>query len=189
MSLGGRAWRAGAPALAALLLAGCATVVGPVGGPVGSPVGSAQDTISGRLSVRVDGQPERSISASFELSGNASQGQLLLTGPLGATAARARWAPGLVLLARAGGAEERFPDLDALAQAALGETVPIAALFSWLRGRAWPGAVSTARVDGTAGFEQLGWQIDLGRWPDGAVQAERMAPPAITVRARVELPG
>jgi outer membrane lipoprotein LolB len=71
----------------------------------------------------------------------------------------------------------------------LGEQVPLTALFSWLRGRAWPGAVSVARADGAPGFEQLGWQIDLERWADGAVQAERMAPPVITVRARVELPG
>ena len=181
MILAGRVWRVAVSGLAALLVVGCATVGGPASGP--------GDTISGRLSVRVDGQPDRSVSAGFELSGNARQGQLLLTGPLGATAARARWSPGLVLLARAGGNEERYADLDALAQATLGEQVPLAALFSWLRGRAWPGAVSVARADGVTGFEQLGWQIDLGRWADGAVQAERMTPPVITVRARVELPG
>jgi len=183
VSLRRRVWPAGRRAalgLAALLLAGCATL--------GEPANGADHPISGRLSVRVDGQPERSVSASFELSGNASTGQLLLTGPLGATAARARWAPGQVLLARAGGTEEAYADLDALARAALGEPVPIAALFSWLRGRAWPGAASTARSDGAPGFEQLGWQIHLGRWADGAVDAVRPAPPAITVRARVELP-
>jgi len=178
--LAGRVWRMAVSGWAALLLAGCTTLTGPAN--------DVDDTISGRLSVRVDGQPDRSVSAGFELSGNAHQGQLLLTGPLGATAARARWAPGQVLLARAGGAEERYADLDELAQAALGEAVPMAALFSWLRGRAWPGATSAARADGAPGFEQLGWQIHLGRWADGAVDAVRTAPPAITVRARVELP-
>jgi outer membrane lipoprotein LolB len=176
--------RAAATLLASACLGGCATLA-----PSADSASDGRDnTISGRLSVRVDGQPDRAVSAGFELSGDGRSGQLLLTGPLGATAARARWTPGQVLLERPGGAQEHFADLDALAKAALGEPVPIAALFSWLRGRAWPGASSTLRADGAPGFEQLGWQIQLGRWADGAVDAVRLAPPTITVRARVELP-
>jgi outer membrane lipoprotein LolB len=65
--------------------------------------------------------------------------------------------------------------------------VPIVALFDWLRGRAWPGAESHERADGQPGFEQLGWRVSLARWREGWVEAVRAAPPAITVRAKMEL--
>ena len=68
----------------------------------------------------------------------------------------------------------------------LGESVPIAALFDWLQGRPWNGAGHTARVDGTPGFNQLGWRIDLSRHDEGWIEVRRDSPPAIVVRARLE---
>ncbi|MDO9286330.1 MAG: outer membrane lipoprotein LolB [Aquabacterium sp.] len=177
MSLAVRRWRS--ILSAAVLtggLAGCASLAPPVEGEV----------LSGRLSIRVDGQPDRSVSGGFELSGTARQGGLVLSGPLGTTALRASWAPGAAVLAQPGGGETRYADLDALARATLGEAIPMAALFDWLRGRAWSGAPASARADGGAGFEQLGWQISLQRWGEGALEAVRVSPPMITVRARVE---
>lgn len=165
-------------AVLALGLAGCATVAPPGAGEV----------LSGRLSIRVDGQPDRSVSGGFELSGTARQGALVLSGPLGTTALRAQWAPGAAVLSHPGGGETRYDDLDALARATLGEAIPMAALFDWLRGRAWTGAPASARADGGPGFEQLGWQVSLQRWDQGALEAVRSTPPVITVRARVELP-
>lgn len=158
-----------------LSLAGCASVA-----PL--PAGA----LSGRLSVRVDGQPDRAVTAGFELAGDAERGSLLLSGPLGTTAAMASWQPGQAVLRRAGGTDTRHADLDSLGLAALGERLPMAALFDWLRGRPWPGAPARPRADGGPGFAQLGWQIDLGRWTEGTLEAVRQAPPAITVRARVE---
>ena len=168
------------PALVVGLLAGCATPQGPASAPA--------EGLSGRLSVRIDGQADRSIAAGFDLSGSAREGQLLLSGPLGTTAARARWSPGEAVL-ESGGQASHHADLDALATAALGEAIPIAALFDWLRGRAWAGAPATPRPDGSAGFEQLGWQVSLARWSDGWIEAVRTAPPVITVRARLESGG
>jgi outer membrane lipoprotein LolB len=165
---------------AAALLAACASLELPPAEP--------GETVSGRLSVQVADQPERGISASFELQGSARQGQLLLSGPLGTTLARAVWSPDRAVLTSAG-SETRFTDLDSLSAAALGEALPMAALFDWLRGRPWPGAASQARGDGVPGFEQLGWQVDLARWSDGWVEARRTAPPAVTVRARLEPAG
>lgn len=162
--------------LLASLLAGCATPRAPQ---------SAADTLAGRLSIRVDSQPVRNVSASFELSGTPTQGQLVLSGPLGSTAAQASWAPGEAALV-SGNQRSQYPDLDALAVEALGERIPIAALFDWLRGRAWPGAVSRPRGDGEAGFEQLGWQISLVRWSEGWVEAKRAAAPVVTVRAKLD---
>lgn len=170
-----RAETAGVLLLAAAVLAGCATS------------GASEPVLSGRLLVRVDGQPERSVSAGFALSGSAERGALALDGPLGTTAARARWSPGQAMLASSG-SETRYDNLDALAGAALGEAVPIVALFDWLRGRAWPGAESRSRADGAPGFEQLGWTVSLARWGEGWVEAVRTAPPTITVRAKMEMP-
>ena len=173
--LGGAASRAATTlALAALVgLVGCATRPLPA------------DALSGRLAVRVDGQPDRNVSADFELSGDAREGQLTLTGPLGSIAAQAGWAPGRATLTTSSGRTD-YADLDTLAVQALGEHVPIAALFDWLRGRPWGEAPSSPRPDGGAGFEQLGWSIDLARWAEGFVDARRSAPPAVSVRARME---
>jgi len=171
-----RAPCAAAPALLALGLVGCATPRAPQ---------PASEVLAGKLSIRVDGQASRSLSAGFELSGSQTQGQLVLSGPLGATAAQARWAPGEAALIT-GDKRTDYPNLDALAVDALGERVPIAALFDWLRGRAWSGAASTPRRDGETGFEQLGWQISLARWAEGWVEARRAAAPVVTVRAKLD---
>jgi outer membrane lipoprotein LolB len=144
--------------------------------------------LSGRIVVRVDGQPQRSVNAGFELSGNAQQGGLSLTGPLGTTAAQAAWATGQAWLVTDRGRRD-YANLDELATAALGERIPIAALFSWLRGQPWGGAPHAPRPDGVAGFEQLGWVVDLSRWQDRRVEARRDAPPSVTVRALLEQPG
>ena len=173
MILALRAWLA--PGLAVMAV-GCAQLPA-----------SNQDTLSGRLAIRVDGQSDRSVSAGFELSGDAHQGRLVLTGPLGATAAQAVWAKDVAWLDTGHGRID-YADLDDLAAAALGERIPMAALFHWLRGQAWPGAGNAPRGDGVAGFEQVGWRIDLSRWDEGWLQAQRHASPVITVRARVERP-
>jgi outer membrane lipoprotein LolB len=169
------------PLVASLALAACTTA------PRAPTAPGAQEPLSGRLLVRIDGQPPRSVSASFELTGSPTEGSLVLSGPLGATAAKARWARGEATL-KSGDKESRYPDLDSLAEEALGERIPIAALFDWLRGRPWDGAASTPRADGTPGFQQLGWRINLARATEGWVEAERTAPPAVLVRAKLDDP-
>ena len=39
-----------------------------------------------------------------------------------------------------------------------------------------------------AGFCQLGWQVTLARFDEGFVVAQRMDPPLVTVRARLDRP-
>ncbi len=158
-----------------MLMAGCATP---------PRLAASSDFFSGRLAVQIEGQPERGVAAGFDLSGSASRGELLLTGPLGTTAARAHWSPGEAVLISSG-EQTRHDSLDALAQQALGQTVPIAALFDWLRGRPWPAATAAPRSDGIAGFDQLGWQVDLSRQTDGWIVARRLAPPVVTVRVKL----
>jgi outer membrane lipoprotein LolB len=165
------AWRAWW--LVLLLAGGCASVPAP------------PDALSGRLAVRVEAAPPKSVSTQFELRGDAARGELTLTTALGTTLARARWQPGDVQLITPDG-EQRFADLDALAQETLGERLPLGALFDWLRGRPWSGAPSTPLP---VGFEQLGWRVDVARYADGVVDASRAAAPAVTVRARLDARG
>ena len=169
---------------AAVLMAGCA--IAPK-----ATDGTASETLSGRLAVHVaaaEGAPARSVSAAFELQGNAGKGRLDLSTPLGSVMAQARWAPGRVVLATPQG-ETRFDDLDALTRAVLGESLPVAALFDWLRGRPWPGASSTASAPpAEPGFKQLGWIVSLARFDEAWVAARRERAPVVTVRAKLDRP-
>ncbi len=139
--------------LAALLIGACAAVPP-------EPLTEPGESLTGRLAVRIegsDGAGPRSVSAAFELLGSPRAGRLNLSTPLGSMLAQARWAPGSVVLATPQG-EKNFADLDSLTSEVLGESLPVAALFDWLRGRPWAGAPSTARMaPGGPGFEQLGW--------------------------------
>lgn len=148
---------------------------------------SSGERFTGRLALRVDGDAERSVSGGFELSGDAEQGELRLTTPLGTTAAQARWRPGEALLNGNGPIPHRFATLDQLTAATLGEPLPMAALFDWLHGRPWPRAASVPRADGEPGFEQLGWQVGLSRWSEGWLDARRSEPPpGVTLRIRLD---
>ena len=84
-------------------------------------------------------------------------GSLLLTGPLGTTAARLQWAPGVATLV-ADGETRQFDSLAALAQQATGAELPVRALFDWLNGQA---------------TEVPGWTVDLSRLEQGRLQAAR----------------
>lgn len=166
--------RAAVALLAAALAAGCAT-------PPAVP------SVSGRLSLQVAAtatEPARGFNAAFELRGDAEAGELRLSTPLGPQVAAARWAAGEVRL-ETGDGERRYASLEALAADALGEPVPLQALPHWLRGRPWPGTPAPAS---DAGFEQLGWQLDLSRRAEGFIIAVRARPPAVTLRIRLDAP-
>ncbi len=166
--------------IAALLLAACTSIPQSALPPEG-------ETLAGRLAVKVeasDGVAARSETAAFELQGSAEAGRLNLATPLGSVIAQARWDAGMVALVTPQG-ERRFADLDALTQEVLGESVPVTALFDWLRGRPWPGAPSQVNTV-PPGFAQLGWAVDLTRLSEGWVTARRERAPAVTVRAKLD---
>lgn len=170
--------------VAAAVLAGCAAVPPLSADPQALPVVAA-----GRLAVRVDavqfGEPARVSSATFELAGAPERGELRLASPLGTTLAVARWQPGGVWL-QAEGQTREYADLDELSRDVIGEVVPLAALFHWLREQPWPGAPA-APLAGAAGFEQLGWAVHTDRASEGLIVAERRTPPpAVTVRVKLD---
>ncbi len=165
---------------ASLLIGGCASL-----SPKPANVMAEGDVrLSGRLSVQVAGSGGRASggNAGFELLGNPRAGTLELSTPLGSLVARATWGPAEATL-QTPEAERNFADLDALTRELLGEAVPVAALFDWLRGRPWPQVPSQPSADG---FIQLGWHIDLSRLQDGLILATRTAEPVVTLRARIE---
>lgn len=195
------AWQ---PASLAALLAACASAP--------PATGDLALTASGRLAVRVDAtatRPAQNLSAAFEWRGDGERGELTLLSPLGSRLAQARWtAQGAWLITPEG--QARFDSLDALAERAFGERIPLVAWPDWLAGQPWPGAASvplgatgstdSADAAGTAGttsgFEQLGWRVDLARFDQGRIEARRSAPPAVAVRIvldksddRAALPG
>jgi len=158
-------------------LAGCATTAR-------APADGAAPWTSGRLSVRIESNPPQSISAGFELRGNAESGELRLNSPLGSRLAAARWSPGSAVLADSQG-EQRYANLEDLSRRALGEALPLAALPDWLSGRPWPQA---PHRNNQAGFEQLGWQVSLARRAEGFVEASRAAPPPVLLRVKLDDP-
>jgi outer membrane lipoprotein LolB len=181
---------AGALALACsllVLLQACATHPPPLAGHV----------YTGRLAVRTDAAthlPARSVTGQFELSGNASDGQLVLTSPIGTTVARARWSdpagalgePARIEL-EADGATTRYATLEQMMQRALGDQLPLAAMFDWLGGRPWPAAPVQRGADGRS-FDQLGWHVDLSQLDDNRlIDAQRALPaPALHVRVKLD---
>lgn len=160
----------------ALALAGCAQLERT------PPSATNEARLSGRISVTVAGDVHNrgtGGAASFELFGGPEAGRLELTSPLGALVARADWRPGLVTMQTPGN-ERRFDDLDALTRELLGEPVPIAALFDWLKARPWAAAPHKPLQ---GGFEQLGWRIEP-KLP--ALVATRLAEPTVTLRAKLD---
>ena len=168
---------------AVLSLAGCASLT-----PPDTPRQAGADgPLTGRMSVKVEGPSPRAVSAVFDLQGNATAGSLGLSTPLGSMLAQARWAPERVTLTTPKG-ETVYPDLDSLTHDVLGESVPVAALFDWMRARPWAGAPSApvSEAAGGPGFEQLGWIVKLSRFGEGFVDAARSSPPPVTVRVRLD---
>jgi outer membrane lipoprotein LolB len=173
----------------ALLLQACASHPPPLPGHV----------YAGRLAVRTDAAPDlpaRSTSGQFELSGNASSGQLILTSPLGTTVARARWSdpvgtqgtPSRIEL-EADGATTRYATLEEMMQRAIGDQLPLPAMFDWLSGRPWPDAPVQRSADGGS-FEQLGWHVDVSQLAGNRlIDARRPLPaPALHVRVKLDAP-
>jgi len=164
--------------LASLAIAGCATPPRSDGGEV----------LSGRLSIQVEATPgrtEQRFTAAFDLTGTAEQGRLQLSSPLGVAMASAQWDAGEARLITPDG-ERRFPDLDSLSREALGESLPLRALPDWLNARPWPAAPSRPLPANASGFEQLDWQVDLSRYDQGWVRAERRQPSSVVLRVRLD---
>lgn len=147
-----------------LILAGCAAP--PIPPQDMARQGAAW---SGRMGLQIHDPlaPEQSFSASFHLQGTAEQGSLDVFSPLGSQIAQLSWTPDSALLIQG---EHRTPSnsLKELLRQSLGTELPIQALFSWLQGKP---------------TQTPGWQVDLDRYAQGRITAQRTTPlPQATLR-------
>jgi outer membrane lipoprotein LolB len=146
------------------LYATCFLVTGCAVSPKAAVVDSTSPIWRGRLAVRVDADGidrlGRSVSAGFELTGNAIEGGLTLYTPIGGTAAVLAWSEHNASLFSKSEVRH-FPSLKALIEEAVGTDIPVEALFAWLAG-------INASADG--------WTVDLIDYTDGRLTARRAAP-------------
>jgi outer membrane lipoprotein LolB len=148
-----------------LALAGCA--VSPTSPELSGP------RWSGRLALQIEGHPEGSFTASFDLRGSARAGELELFTPLGGTAAWLQWTPDRARLRAPGQPERQAASLNDLLVQATGAPLPVAALFDWLAG-----------VPSVAD----GWQVDLSGRAEGRLRARRLTAPAADLRIVLHTP-
>ncbi|MEO6291659.1 MAG: outer membrane lipoprotein LolB [Burkholderiaceae bacterium] len=175
-----RSWHALLTLFAIFLIAGCATNT-PARGKNGTL--NAENTVNqvnfsrqGRIAIRVDSEPAQSLSGAFTLNGNAQNGDLSLSTPLGSILAELSWTPQQAVL-KANNETRRFDSTDTLMLQVTGTVLPLAALFDWLAGRDAPAA---------------GWQVDLTQMndpnrPDTQRLIAKRTDPLPTVELRVVL--
>lgn len=152
-----------------VLLAACATPA-----PIRS-VSQAPSTKQwqGRISVTVQSDPPRNMSAGFSLDGNARQGELNLFSPLGTTLATLQWNPTSTQWLQ-GSQQRRYDSMAHLTEETTGAALPMDAMFEWLQGRATPSP---------------GWQADLSALNQGSLIAKRITPePLVVLRIKLDTP-
>lgn len=156
-------WRLALPV--ALWLTACAQT--PRTAPT-SPTPPGTMRRAGRIGLQELADNGRAFSASFELQGSATEGELSLFTPLGGLWRRLRWNAQSAWMDDGTHPAQSFEHLTALTRAALATELPIAALFDWLDGRP---------------TDAPGWTVDLGRHAEGRISAVRQSPePAVQLR-------
>ena len=152
-----------------VLLAACATPT-----PIRSVAQSPSDKQwQGRLSVTVQSDPPRNMSAGFSLDGDARQGELNLFSPLGTTLATLQWNPTTTQWLQ-GSQQRRYDSMAHLTEVTTGAALPMGAMFDWLEGKA------TASP---------GWQADLSALNQGTLVAKRVSPePLVVLRIKLDTP-
>jgi len=152
-----------------VLLAACATPT-----PFRSVAQAPSDKQwQGRLSVTVQSDPPRNMSAGFSLDGDARQGELNLFSPLGTTLATLQWNPATTQWLQ-GSQQRRYDSMAHLTEETTGAALPMDAMFDWLQGKA------TASP---------GWQADLSALNQGTLIARRLSPePLVVLRIKLDTP-
>lgn len=133
---------------------------------------------TGHLSLRLlpfEGEAARGVSMVFDLQGNAREGALDLSTPLGTLVAAVRWSTLGASLQTSDGTQV-YDSLDQLLARVLGEPLPVADLLQWLQADAGE-------------FESAGWQVDTTQATDGIIQAQRSGAPGVrgaTLKIRLD---
>ena len=144
--------------LCAALFSACSTPK-----PTASSTAAHNPAWAGRIGLQIHDplSAEQSFSASFHLQGSPEAGQLDVFNPLGSQIAQLQWQPGSALLTQ-GSQQTTSDSLPLLFSQSLGTEIPIAALFGWLQGQT---------------TQATGWNVDLSRYAQGRITAQRISPP------------
>lgn len=162
-AVGGLRWMA--LALLAFTLAACTSLPKPI-------EGASADAFSriGRFAITVNEESgkQNAVQGGFSWSDDGRRYVLDLTNPLGSTEARVEGTPGAASLTKADGTRLVADNPDALAEDALGSSMPVSGLRDWLRGKlpADPEATDVTRdeLGRPVAFEQGGWRAKLSRY-------------------------
>lgn len=154
-------------AMLAATLAACTTTPKPI-------AGASADAFSriGRFAITVNEESgkQNAVQGGFSWSDDGRRYVLDLTNPLGSTEARVEGRPGAASLTKADGTRLEADNPDALAEEALGSSMPVSGLRDWLRGKlpAEPEPTDLKRDDvgHPASFEQGGWRATLSRYDE-----------------------
>jgi outer membrane lipoprotein LolB len=160
-----------ATALAATLLAGCATA--PSAPPSAATVAPYADTLEldGRLSVNyLRAGKQESISGKFAWRQAGTRTDVTLASPLGQTIATIAVTPGEATLKEGNNPPRSAADVDTLTAQVLGWPLPVSGLRDWLQGYAVAAdgkrfAASPAQSKVTT---RDGWELQFVSWQEGA---------------------
>lgn len=128
------------------------------------------DYWTGRLSLKTQ-QASNTLSGRFELEGSAQAGKLNLMTPIGTQVLQAQWSQDSGVTLKTSNQVKTYPDMETLTNEALGEPLPIQALFDWLR--AQPMIQLEHRLT-EIGFTQLGWSVDTREYASKKITMQRV---------------
>lgn len=181
-------WRTGwlSSLVVACLATACAQApVKPLGTAAeASPAPTAAIELQGQMGIKLgawQSEPARGMSFGFFFQGQVERGSFSLMTPLGSQVAQVEWTPTSATLRRVGpggGEDIRRGSIEELAEAALGEALPLQTLVHWMQGHPDPDLPHQPLPDAGT-FEQRGWLIDTRERQQGRVLATRQAQPGL----------
>ncbi|MGE8657833.1 MAG: lipoprotein insertase outer membrane protein LolB [Achromobacter sp.] len=152
-------------AMLAFVLAACTTTPKPI---EGASAGAFSRVGRFAITVNEESGKQSAVQGGFSWSDDGRRYVLDLTNPLGSTEARVEGRPGAASLTKADGTRLVADNPDALAEDALGSSMPVSGLRDWLRGKlaGQPEATDVSNDDlgRPVAFEQGGWRARLSRY-------------------------
>ena len=141
---------------AALLLAGCTTLTGPVG----------TRRFSGRFSLRAaNGENVQTAAGKYRLTATGDVYELVILSPLNGVLGKVTVTPSEARVERGGHPDMTAPSETQLLQNAFGFDLPIAVFTAWLDGIPSPKVPFTRTAAGS--FTQSGWSVTYTATPAG----------------------
>lgn len=140
--------------------------------------------LQGQMGIKLgawQAEPARGMSFGFFFQGQLERGSLSLMTPLGSQVAQIEWTPKAATLHRigpAGGEQLRRGGIEELAEAAVGEALPLQTLVHWMQGRPDPDLPHSPQPEAGI-FEQRGWLIDTRERAQGRILATRQGRPGL----------